>query len=251
MSSQPISALERQQIQVITKPTFWHHVRYEVVRRVIVKSRNTNVTDIGAGAGGLGDHLLLRAPSIEYRFEESSALLSDALMLRFGVQARGSGYQQFSSGSAVSLLDVLEHVEDDAAMLAEIADRMQPGARLVLTVPAMSWLFSAWDRDLGHFRRYSRRSITSVVEGTGLRVDEASYLFPELVPVAILRKLLRPSPKVNTKLPAAGRNADFPTLPNMVDRVLRAVATATARFRKLWPIGTSVFVVATKQIVAE
>ena len=79
----------------------------------------------------------------------------------------------------VTLLDVIEHIEDDHGFLAEIADAMRPGAQLVVTVPALPQLWSPWDEELGHHRRYTKQTLCAVPQGVPLVVDEVSYLFPE------------------------------------------------------------------------
>src|SRR5919106_1375048 len=56
----------------------------------------------------------------------------------------------------VTLLDVLEHQRDDSGFLAGLLGRMRPDTPLILTVPALPGLWSAWDVALGHHRRYRR-----------------------------------------------------------------------------------------------
>ncbi len=78
-------------------------------------------------------------------------------------------------GSAV-MINVLEHIADDAGALRSIRERLLPGAHLVLWVPAFPSLYSRFDELLGHERRYRLRGLRSVVEGTGLTVVEARYV---------------------------------------------------------------------------
>ncbi|MFP5487347.1 MAG: class I SAM-dependent methyltransferase [Acidimicrobiia bacterium] len=227
----PLTPLEQQQLDVTPSPTFWHRVRFELVAAHLRTRPTTAVLDVGAGSGLLGEHL--RASGVRYRFTESSPALAASLVARFGASALDDG-GPLTSDTVVTVLDVLEHVEDDAALLATLADRMQPGAGLVVTVPALARLFSSWDTDLGHFRRYSRRELEDLVTRHGFVVQEASYLFPELLAPAVLRKLRRSS----------GDAAEFPDLPRLVDRIATAVSRTTARLRRWWPAGTSVLVVA-------
>jgi hypothetical protein len=228
------TALERQQINVAATPTatFWHRTRFDLVVRRIHRTGAERLLDVGAGSGMLGDHLA--GSGVEYRFSEPSPRLRGALIERFGSQAELVAPTRIMSGTLVTLLDVIEHVDDDRSLLAELHDRMEAGVELVITVPAMTWLFSSWDRDLGHHRRYSRRDCCEVVSVAGFDVVESGYLFPELVPLALLRKLRR----------SDGVAADFPLLPNWVDRIGQAISTATTTLRRVWPIGTSVVVVA-------
>lgn len=67
--------------------------------------------------------------------------------------------------SAVGCFDVMEHIEDDAGFLEEIARALKPGGMLYITVPAGGrWLWSQTDVYSGHFRRYSRKSIVKLLE---------------------------------------------------------------------------------------
>jgi SAM-dependent methyltransferase len=229
------SPLEQQQLSVASAPaaTFWHHVRFELVRRHAERSGAHTIVDIGAGSGLLGEHL--RDADLEYRFAESSPRLREALVARFGRAALDDG-RPLDDGTIVALLDVIEHVDDDGALLGRIAERMRPGAGLVVTVPAMPWLFSSWDADLGHHRRYRRADAADVVRTAGFEVLAARYLFPELVPVAALRRFRA----------SDGSAADFPELPRAVDRVARGVGATTTAVRRIWPVGTSVVVTAVR-----
>jgi 2-polyprenyl-3-methyl-5-hydroxy-6-metoxy-1,4-benzoquinol methylase len=64
--------------------------------------------------------------------------------------------------SAVLYVDVLEHIAEDAAELQRAAGRLRPGGHLVVLAPAHQWLFSPFDRAIGHFRRYSAPSLRTL-----------------------------------------------------------------------------------------
>jgi SAM-dependent methyltransferase len=70
----------------------------------------------------------------------------------------------------VVLLDVLEHIEDDVALLSRLRSRLRPGGQLILKVPAMPSLYSPMDEAIGHWRRYDRRGLTEVISRAGLEV---------------------------------------------------------------------------------
>ena len=70
----------------------------------------------------------------------------------------------------VVLLDVLEHIEDDVALLARLRARLGPGGHLILKVPAMPSLYSPMDEAIGHWRRYDRSGLTQVISRAGLEV---------------------------------------------------------------------------------
>ncbi|MDQ1696699.1 MAG: hypothetical protein QOJ03_2052 [Frankiaceae bacterium] len=70
----------------------------------------------------------------------------------------------------VVAMNVLEHVEDDVQGLRDLAAAVVPGGRIVLWVPAYMQLYGEFDRKVGHFRRYTPRTIRAAVEGAGLTV---------------------------------------------------------------------------------
>lgn len=76
---------------------------------------------------------------------------------------------------AVLYVNVIEHVEDDAAELARAYARLAPGGALLVVVPAHQWLFSRFDAAIGHFRRYSRARLRQVLPAAG-RVRQLEYL---------------------------------------------------------------------------
>jgi Methyltransferase domain len=229
--------LERQQILVVDprQQTFWHRVRYELVAAVGDQCAATRLLDIGAGAGGLGDWAIAHRPHIEYRFAELSPVLDRTLIERFGEQRRTAPSDPIPAGTVVVMLDVLEHIDDETEALHSIRRRMAPDTNLIVMVPALKWAFSSWDTELGHFRRYNRGTLRKVVESAGFRVERVDYLFPELLPLLVLRKLRR----------AKRSDVDFPQLGSFVSRIGYRVSHTTARFRRVWPLGTSVVLTAT------
>ena len=91
---------------------------------------------------------------------------------------------------AVGIFDVLEHIKDDLEFLIKIYDRLIPGGKLYVTVPAYSFLWSSEDDDAGHFRRYSIKSLSRKLKSAGFQIEFATYLFWFLpVPIFFYRKL--------------------------------------------------------------
>jgi SAM-dependent methyltransferase len=82
---------------------------------------------------------------------------------------------------AALALDVIEHVDDDVALLAAVRARVRPGGLVVVTVPAWPALFSRHDVALGHRRRYTPRACRAAAEDAGLVVERAGGLFHALL----------------------------------------------------------------------
>ena len=67
----------------------------------------------------------------------------------------------------VLMLDVLEHIEDDVGFIRRLGGALRPGGSLVLKVPAGPWLFGPMDRAIGHYRRYTERSLVRAYQAGG------------------------------------------------------------------------------------
>ena len=89
----------------------------------------------------------------------------------------------------IALLDVLEHVDEDQAALESIARKLAPRGRILVTVPAYQWMWSAHDVAHHHKRRYSKRGLRRVAEAAGLKVQRIGYFNSLLFPIAAIVRL--------------------------------------------------------------
>lgn len=94
-------------------------------------------------------------------------------------------------------IDVLEHIEDDQAEMRQAASHLKPGGNVVVLSPAFSFLFSPFDKAVGHYRRYRKQDIQRLTV-PGLRLQAAFYLdsigfFASLANRLLLRSTM-PSP---------------------------------------------------------
>ncbi len=141
----------------------------------------------------------------------------------------------------VLVADVLEHVDDDVGFLRDIVTRMQPGAVLLVTVPANMWLWSAHDVALGHRRRYSKRSLRALWQGLPVAELYVSPFNSLLLPlIASVRLLQSEGAQGGTDLREHG------TLQNSI---LYSVFAAESRLigRAVFPVGASLVAVLRKQ----
>lgn len=83
----------------------------------------------------------------------------------------------------VVMHDVLEHIQDDEAAARHLRGLLKPGGRLIVSVPALQSLFGHHDRLLGHYRRYTKRSLERVLEShfRVLRIRYFGFAFVPLV----------------------------------------------------------------------
>lgn len=93
----------------------------------------------------------------------------------------------------LTFFDVIEHVDDDEAFLESYLRHLKPGGLVVITVPALMFLWSDHDRLNHHRRRYTARQLQKVVEQAGLVPQKISYfntwLFPAIVTVRLAARL--------------------------------------------------------------
>lgn len=76
---------------------------------------------------------------------------------------------------SILYIDVIEHIKDDGTELETAAALLSQGGRLFIIVPAHQSLYNAFDQQIGHFRRYSRKSLQTIVPAS-LVVEEMKYL---------------------------------------------------------------------------
>lgn len=130
--------------------------------------------DFGAGTGTFAARV--RAAGWPPVCVEADAGLAERLAAQ-GFQAHRS-LEAIAPGSIdlAYTLNVLEHIEDDRGILVALRERLRPGGRLGVYVPAFPLLFSAMDRKVGHFRRYRRRELIDKVLGAGFQLERCDYV---------------------------------------------------------------------------
>ncbi len=110
----------------------------------------------------------------------------------------------------IGAFDVIEHIADDAAAIAAIAAKLKPGGKLVMTVPAHAWMWSAHDVVNHHQRRYSKAGLRRLIEGSPLKLERIGWFNSLLFPLAVAERMsskLRGKDEADLKLPAAPLNA--------------------------------------------
>jgi hypothetical protein len=236
-----VEALENHLLRQIerSRDFFWHRLRWRALRFHLPEDHPFRLVDVGAGAGLLGDFLSRRVPAASYGFVEPIASLERHLESRFGAEANYRRRDRYHGVEIVTLMDVIEHQEDDREFLADLLSRMESGAVLIVTVPALMSLWSQWDEALGHRRRYDKATFRRSIEGLPVEVRELSYLLPEMVPMGWLRKLRPRRLEGSSEL----ESAEFPDLPKPLNDLLYALGTISLRLRRWWPAGTSLLAV--------
>ena len=144
---------------------------------------------------------------------------------------------------AITLLDVLEHVHEDAESLKTVRRLLRPGGALICTVPAFQWLWSDHDVVLHHLRRYTRPQLRALLESAGLRVRRISYYTTFLLPVLAMQRAIGRL-KPHRKAPTYDVTVPHPALNGLLGMAM-SVERSLLRYADL-PLGSSLIAVATR-----
>jgi SAM-dependent methyltransferase len=154
-----------------------------------------DVLEVGSGEGALGTRLALRYRYTGLEPDPRSASIARRRLERAGsgtlVQGDLSALPPRAGFDLLCAFEVIEHIEDDADALAQWRDRLRPGGWLLLSTPAHPGRFGPSDRAAGHYRRYARRGLATLLRTAGFE-DELiwSYGFPLGYPLEWMRNLI-------------------------------------------------------------
>jgi SAM-dependent methyltransferase len=160
-------------------PNAW--LRFDVITRMLPAGVR-DVLEIGCGQGAVGARLAQRCSYVGVEPDSTSYAVASG---RIKAMGRGEVRHQSSTElgdqrfDLVCAFEVLEHIEDDAAALAEWATHVRPGGWLMLSVPAHQHRFGPWDEIVGHYRRYSPADISALLHRAGfIDVEVRQYGMP-------------------------------------------------------------------------
>lgn len=172
---------------------WWFCSRRQIVTKLVTQccsDRASRILDIGCSSGLLLQELMAHGYQNVEGVDSSSAGI--ALCRQAGIRAQSMDAHRLAYADGyfdcVTASDVLEHLEHDAAALAEWRRVLQPGGALMIFVPAFMWLWTRHDTINWHFRRYSLPQIVRLLVQCGFGIERSSYWNTALfLPVALLR----------------------------------------------------------------
>ena len=143
----------------------------------LVPHLGPRVLEVGCGNGNFSRRIALQAKAllavdIEPAFIEQTRQRTADLANVTVEEADVTTMKWPSKFDTAVMLDVLEHIEDDVAMLRSLARALEPDGRLVVKVPAIASIYNNLDRAVGHYRRYSRKHLNEVVAASGFEVQQ-------------------------------------------------------------------------------
>ena len=142
-----------------------------LIRRFALDTKE--VLDFGAGIGTFTGSLDVppdRMVCVETDTEAQASLVAE-------------GYEVYTDLADIAdarftyifTLNVLEHIEDDGKVIAELYRVLQPGGRIFVYVPAFNLLYTSMDAHVGHYRRYRMEGMTDLLETAGFNVEKRAY----------------------------------------------------------------------------
>ena len=222
---------------------WWFVARRNILEAVIARTvrppENARILEIGCGTGH-NLAMLSRFGRVEAtEMDKQARALATRRLGRDVTDAALPDLSAWPEGhfDLVALLDVLEHVPDDTSALQAIRGRLKPGGKLLVTVPANKWMWSAHDVAHHHHRRYRRGELRRLTAECGYEIELLSpfnsLLFPLVAAARLAGKL-------------TGReSADDAMPPRPVNAVLKAVFRLEAGLigRLPMPFGVSLVAV--------
>jgi SAM-dependent methyltransferase len=181
--------LKEQEILGDLQDQHWYYVSKAcALARSVADRPPSRILDVGAGSGYFS-RMLLKAPSavratcVDTGYAADRNEMSDSKPIAF--RRNGSD----PDADLVLLMDVLEHVDDDVALLREYVQAAKRGTRFVVSVPAFEWLWSGHDEFLEHRRRYTLAAIRRVMRDAGLTAVSGFYFFASIFPAVAVQRL--------------------------------------------------------------
>lgn len=144
----------------------------------------------------------------------------------------------------VTLLDVIEHIEDDQKFLQHVTRFIKPGGFILITVPAFSWLWSSIDTVSGHYRRYNKIQLRTLAENADLLPKKQYYFYGSILPLYMLSRFM-------ARFQDAKNVSEVESLPSpLVNSTLKKILQAEELGLALGglPIGSSAFTLLRKKL---
>jgi SAM-dependent methyltransferase len=131
-----------------------------------------NLLEIGAGKGEFINRFK-HTPHIK------TAIVEPDMQYFNELSKSHQGYESINSISEkidyAYAIDVMEHIENDTEVLKELYAKLADGGKLLIYVPARMELYSQFDRNIGHFRRYTKSELNSKVREAGFTIETSTY----------------------------------------------------------------------------
>ena len=147
------------------------------------------VVEVGAGQGSFSERILGRHACRTLSLVEPSEQMYRRLVARVQQMKSDAHVQSFQgtlpaiiplihvreAPDSIIYVNVLEHIADDEAELNIVHDALSSGSRVLIFVPAFSWLYGRFDKRVGHFRRYTRDELEEKLRRARFEILHSAY----------------------------------------------------------------------------
>lgn len=172
---------------------FWIRRRFEVLRKLAPQCdwRRLKLAEIGSGSGLVQRQFEDQFGAEVDGFDLNESALQNAVSRKsrcfcYNIHARVEQLRR--AYDAIVLFDVIEHIDDHRGFLESAIFHLKPCGSLIINVPALMSLFSAYDKAAGHVRRYSAEELIALVEACGLKTTVWTYWGRPMLPLLAIRK---------------------------------------------------------------
>lgn len=226
--------------------SFWFRGRSDLIewalRRYFPDTRD--LLEIGCGTGYVLDRLRRSFPDISLSGTELFAEGLECARVRLGDSASLSQLDATrltfrEKFDLIGAFDVLEHIEDDAAVLANVRTALRPGGGLLITVPQHEWLWSETDVAAHHVRRYARQGLRERLVDAGFEILRITSFMTLLLPAMWLARRRQRDGMQEVEAELA-----LPAPLNAIGRAALGVDSALIRAGINLPIGGSLLAIA-------
>jgi len=174
---------------------WWYRARRGVIAALIERHalppKGAKLLEVGCGTGHNLPMLSAFGTVDAIEIDEAARALAEKRLGRPVLGSRLPELPGIAEGhyDLIGAFDVIEHVDDDRSAVVSLAKRLKPGGKMVVTVPAHQWMWSAHDVVNHHQRRYSKDGLTALIDGSPLRLEKIGYLNSLLFPLAVAARL--------------------------------------------------------------
>jgi SAM-dependent methyltransferase len=224
-----------------------------MIDRLVEPDGQKRVLDVGCGAGNMFHHLVRYGSVVGV--DNNPKPLVVAQERGYDVREGLAEDLPFDDDAfeLVALLDTVEHINDDMAVLRECHRVCGPGGYVVVTVPALMWLWSYNDVLNDHKRRYTARELEEKLNRVGFRIKRMTYNNFFVFPMAAALLLLRRGTEKELDLASPhfddeSYQVEMEPVPPLLNSILSGVTWTKSQVLR-WlnlPIGTSIICIAQK-----
>ncbi len=228
---------------------FWFRARNALIIWALGKygARDSLFMEIGCGTGFVLQGISGGLPKISLVgseiYSEGIAFAAERIAGGKFMQMDARQIPFVAEFDAIGAFDVIEHIEEDVAVLQQMCRALKHGGMLLLTVPQHRWLWGSVDEYSCHIRRYTARELHDKVTLAGFTIVRSTSFVTSLLPSLLISRLLQ-----------RGKSESFvPQTESRIHPILNRIFEGFLRL-ELWlirmgvsfPVGGSRLIVAAK-----